>query len=885
MDLHSDSQADPLLENIAETLQRQVPGISAYREVLKQGKAELATRFHNQEEINTLVRAWARLIDEVVSAVWHHHMPEDPESALIAVGGYGRGELHPGSDIDLMILRRSDDNVLDEPISQLLTFFWDIGLEVGHSVRTLNDCVNEAVADITVATNIMESRFLAGDPQLHRQMRELTSAQHIWPSDTFFAAKLAEQQQRHRKFGDTAYNLEPNIKEGPGGLRDIQVIGWVAKRHYGVETMFSLVAQGFLTEEEYGSLMAGQRLLWRIRFALHLLAGRAEDRLLFDYQRTLATSFGYEDDDSNLAVEGFMQHYYRSIMELSRLNEMLLQHFQEAIILHGAVCIPQRINRRFQSCNGYLEVTDEQVFEREPYALLEIFLILCQQPQLQGVRASTIRLLRQQRHAIDGIFRQDLRNRALFMEILRQPQGVTKALRRMNRYGLLAAYLPAFANIVGRMQYDLFHLYTVDEHSLFVIRNLRRFAVAELRHEFPFCHEMIQRVPKPELLYLAGLFHDIAKGRGGDHSVLGTADATEFCKHHLLSDYDTELVVWLVRQHLLMSMTAQRKDISDPEVIQAFAAQMGDRNRLNYLYLLTVADSYATNPGRWSTWKDALLKELHVATSACLERGLDKPEQQQDRIEAHRRLALEELTYHWDLKADQVDALWQHLSPDYFLQNLPEEIARQTATVLLDGNGEMPLVRVVDNAGRGCSEVFIYARDHRRLFSISTSLLDQLGLNILDARLQTTNDGYALNSYLILDGDGHPVPDPIRRQEIIDSLCLGITDPERITLGATRRMPRQLKHFQTPTRIVCSTDNNNQRSLLRLTTGDRPGLLALVGLAFADCHVVLRNAKIATIGEVAEDSFVLTSEQGGTLSDQEKQCLDGALRKHLGQGD
>jgi [protein-PII] uridylyltransferase len=577
-----------------------------------------------------------------------------------------------------------------------------------------------------------------------------------------------------------------------------------------------------------------------------------------------------------------MQRYYRTIMELNRLNEMLLQHFQEAIVLQGIACIPRPINRRFQSCNGYLEVTHERVFEREPYALLEVFLILCQQPQLQGVRATTIRLLRQQRHAIDGVFRQDLRNRALFMEILRQPKGVTQALRRMNRYGLLAAYLPAFANIVGRMQYDLFHIYTVDEHSLFVIRNLRRFAVAELKDEFPFCHQVIQRVPKPELLYLAGLFHDIAKGRGGDHSDLGALDAEDFCKHHLLSDYDTELVVWLIQKHLLMSMTAQRKDISDPEVIQEFATQVGDRNRLNYLYLLTVADSHATNPDRWSTWKDALLKELHVATSACLERGQDKPQQQHERIEEPRALALKELAHHWDLNSQQAEALWRHLSPDYFLQNLPEEIARQTATVLLDGGGEKPLVRLVDNAGRGCSEVFIYAKDHRRLFSISTSLLDQMGLNVLDARLQTTSDGYALNSYLILEDDGHPVPDPQRRQEIIDTLRNGILNPDNITLGPTRRMPRQLKHFQTPTRVECSTDSNNQRTLLRLVTGDRPGLLALVGLALSDCRVILSNAKIATIGEVAEDSFVLTSERGGTLSEKEKQCLDDALRHQLG---
>jgi len=599
--------------------------VAVMRDALKTAQQQIKDAFLHGTPVAELVHRRAQIIDDLLRNIWRQTMPGDNHDiALVAVGGYGRGELHPGSDIDLQILVRPEGrDALRAPIEKFVIYLWDVGLEMGHSVRTVAECAEEAAKDITVVTNLMECRWLAGSTALFEAMRTAVGPDHIWPSPRFFQAKLLEQVSRHHKYHDTAYNLEPNIKEGPGGLRDIQIIAWVAKRHFGAKALDELVQHHFLTTAEYDALAEGQDFLWRIRFVLHSLTGRREDSLLFDYQRTLAEQFGYRDGGPSLAVEQFMKRYYRTVMELSRLNEMLLQLFEEAILYVSDPGVPTVINKRFQSRKGFIEVRDEGVFRRYPFAMLEMFLLLQQHPDLKGVRATTIRLLRNHTHLIDDKFRNDLRHRSLFMEILRQPQGVTEQLKRMNRYGVLAAYLPAFGHIVGMMQYDLFHVYTVDEHTLTVVRNLRRFSHTEFAREFPLCSEIMQNhIPKPEILTLAALFHDIAKGRGGDHSELGEQESLDFCLHHGMSLYDARLVAWLVRNHLIMSMTSQRKDISDPEIITEFAMTVRSPQHLNYLYLLTVADIRGTNPDLWNSWKDTLLLELYTATMRVLRRGL-----------------------------------------------------------------------------------------------------------------------------------------------------------------------------------------------------------------------------------------------------------------------
>ncbi len=852
-----------------------------FRNTLAQGTETLAQGFRDAVPISTLVSLRAKLIDSLLQRAWQRNMPEETEAALIAVGGYGRGELHPNSDIDLMILVEANKlEQITENIEQLLTFLWDIGLEVGQSVRSIDECVQEAKQDITVTTNIMESRLLAGDPNMLRLMRAATSPDKIWPSDQFFKGKWEEQKARYAKFDDSATNLEPNLKEGPGGLRDIQTVGWVAKRYFGCDTMHGLVGHNFLTELEYESLMEGRSLLWKIRFALHLLTRRREDRLLFDYQRALALEFGFVDQEHSLAVEQFMQRYYRTVIRIERLNERLLQLFEEAILMENQPAEILTINKRFQARNGFLEVSNDSIFKRYPFALLEIFLLLQLYPELKGVRASTVRLIRSHRHLIDDKFRDDLRAKSLFMEIIRQSNGVTSELRRMNRYGILSAYLPLFSNIVGRMQYDLFHVYTVDEHTLFVVRNLRRFAVASRVDEFPLCSEIIGRQPKPELLFLAGLFHDIAKGRQGDHSTLGARDAWEFCKKHDLSDYDSKLVSWLVRNHLIMSMTAQRQDTSDPEVVHNFAKKMGTIARLDHLYLLTVADTRATDPKKWNSWKDSLLRDLYTATLRTMLRGLERPHDVNEQIQEKQRDASEVLQ-RTGISSDEINDLWTTLGMEYFLYSSVEEIVSHTQFILANTEHTEPQINLRSKTGRGGSEVVIYSHDHTGLFAVTTALLDQLCLNVVDARIETTSDGFSLDSYRVLEDDGSAITDPGREQKIITTLKDGLNNPDKVSLSVARRIPRQQKHFQIPTQIDFSQDQTNQRTILKLITADQPGLLAQVGHAFSNCKVNLQAAKIATIGAEAEDIFFITGEDKKPIEDQENlQCLhDGIMRQ------
>jgi len=874
-----------LLEREAELLSTDAAGaLKVFRQTLTEGRDRLFESFQQGVPVGQLLAARSALVDMVLGCAWQRLMPDPNAGALIAVGGYGRAELHPASDIDLLILVDADQlEPLQGPLTEFVTFLWDIGVELGHSVRTLAECAAAAADDLTVISNLIEARFITGRGALFDQLQAAIAPDQLWPTDRFFEAKIAEQHKRWQRYGETAYNLEPNIKENPGGLRDIQMISWVTKRHFGSDSLHELVEHGFLSESEHLALIEGRALLWRIRFALHRLTGRHEDRLLFDYQRTLADQFGYSNHADNLAVEQFMQQYYRTVMELNRLNEMLLQLFREAILLHDRIGPPEPINRRFQSRSGYLEVTHEQVFRQRPIALLEVFHLLQLRPNLQGVRASTIRLIRENRYRIDDAFREDVRARSLFMEILRHPSGVTHTLRRMNRYGVLASYIPAFANIVGRMQYDLFHVYTVDEHTLRVLRNLRRFSVPAYDHELPLCSAVARRIPKLELLYLAGLFHDIAKGRGGDHSLLGAHDAWDFCQLHYLSEFDSRLVAWLVEHHLLMSVTVQRKDISDPAMIQAFAEQVGDINRLDYLYLLTVADVRGTNPKRWSSWKDALLRELYQAARRSLDRGLDNPQAQdvlieQKQIEAMRILARQ------GVEAEDCRNLWFRFSVDFFAPSQPEEIAWQTKRILDASPEELPIVSLRLLPTRGCTEIFIYTVDRESLFVQITALLDQRNLDIVNARIMTTDDGIALNIFQVLTRDHEPLDEGETSARLAAEIGHELQQPPSSDLRVNRRLPRQLRYFPIETRISFSEDATNQRTLMHLTTRDRPGLLAEIGAVFEGCDIQVQGAKIATVGAEVEDVFFIGTRDGTPVRcGQTLSCLRREIHDRLDQ--
>ncbi|WP_313089304.1 [protein-PII] uridylyltransferase [Stutzerimonas nitrititolerans] len=863
--------------------------IAAFKKVIGKARKILDARFLAGRDIRRLVEDRAWFVDQILRAAWQRFdWNEDADIALVAVGGYGRGELHPYSDIDLLILLDdSDREIFREAIEGFLTLLWDIGLEVGQSVRSVAECAEEARADLTVVTNLMESRTIAGPEHLRQNMLKVTSPNEMWPSKEFFLAKRNEQRARHSKYNNTEYNLEPNVKGSPGGLRDIQTILWIARRQFGTLNLNAIVDQGFLTEGENSLLVSAQAFLWRVRYGLHMLAGRAEDRLLFDHQRSLAALLGYEDNDAKLAIERFMQKYYRVVMSVSELSDLVGQHFAEVILWEGDSGPAVPLNSRFLVRDNYLEVANDSVFKRTPFAILEIFVLLAQNPRIQGVRAETIRLLRDHRHLIDDEFRSDIRNTSLFVELFKCKEGIHRNLRRMNRYGILGRYLPEFGHIVGQMQHDLFHIYTVDAHTLNVIKYLRKLSKPGVAEKYPLASKIVERLPKPELIYIAGLYHDIAKGRGGDHSELGAVDAQAFCVRHKLPAWDTRLVVWLVENHLVMSTTAQRKDLSDPQVINDFAQAVGDETHLDYLYVHTVADINATNPTLWNSWRASLLRQLYTATKRALKRGLENPLEREEQIRQTQRAGLDSLVRN-GTDPDEAEQLWAQLGDDYFMRHSSTDVAWHTQAILRHGDSSEPLVLIKETTQHefeGGTQIFIYAADQHDFFAVTVAAMDQLNLNIHDARIITSSSQFTLDTYIVLDADGAPIGnDPERIQEIRQGLTEALRNPEDYLTIIKRHVPRQLKHFAFPPQVTIHNDTQRPQTIIEVIAPDRPGLLARIGQLFLEFDLSVQNAKIATMGERVEDVFFVTNAHNQPLSDLQL-CtqLQQALVKQLSQ--
>ncbi|MCP4433627.1 MAG: [protein-PII] uridylyltransferase [Gammaproteobacteria bacterium] len=837
-------------------------------EGIEQANLYIYAEFDRGVAIESLVKQKSRLIDKILSVVIEQFIPPQQKNCccLVAVGGYGRSELLPGSDIDLMLLlQKKPSKQLEEHISAFLTFLWDIGLEVGHSVRTIKDCIREGKADVTVITNMIESRLLHGTESLYAEFEKAIAPRKMWSSRRFFEAKLEEQHNRHLRFNDTAYNLEPNIKEGPGGLRDIQIIGWVAKRHFGASSFSELVDHEFITEAEHQLLEKGQQHLWKVRFALHRQAKRREDRLLFDYQNQLATEFGFKAGKHNLAIEQFMQAYYRTIMELERLNEMLLQIFREEIILTERQKKTSVINNHFMLRNRYLAVRDESVFRQHPPALVELFLLVSTHPKCDGVTASTIRLVREHLYLVDDKFRSNEEVTSLFMQLMSAPSGMTHQMRRMNSYGFLAAYIPAFGKITGRMQYDLFHAYTVDQHTIFVIRNLRRFALDKHEDEFPFCNEVYRELENPALLYLAALFHDIAKGRDGDHSVLGSDDAMQFCLQHNMNRKDTRVVSQLVRNHLVMSVTAQRKDISDPDVVRDFAKQVGSVGMLNYLYLLTVADIRSTNPKLWNNWKDSLLKQLYKATKQVIRRGIDIAPDIDEVIRENRDAAFEEMQ-DLEFSLSDITSLCDQLPGDYFLRHQPLEIRWHIKTILDNPKADI-LVNIRQARHTKTTKVFVYCDEHPFVFSQVTGVLGALGLTILNAEIFTTDNNKVMDTFIIQDQNNEAITDRTTIRHIESELIKALDSKSMYKSATQKRLSRQLKAFNRPTEIIFEQDYLNSRTVMQISAMDRPGLLSVIANVIATMDINITHAKITTLGEKIDDIFYLTTPEGKNIVD------------------
>lgn len=874
------------IEQFQTRLSSSQDAVAVFREAIARAQTFLDEHYRANDDIVKLVRGRAWFMDQLLRCAWERYDWGKPnEISLLAVGGYGRGELHPHSDIDLLILTRDDDVAqFKQSLSAFFTFLWDINLEIGQSVRSLAQCRQEALKDITVTTSLMESRTIVGPEELREEMIAQTQNNDVWPAKSFFDAKRDEQQARHDKYYDIDYALEPNVKSSPGGLRDIQTIAWIAKRYYKVNQLADLVNLGFLNNNEYDQLAEGERLLWKLRYGLHLLAGRREDRLLFDKQRELAQMFGYLDDEKSLAVEKLMQEYYRAVATLRALNDALLQHFDEAILRANEQEVIEVINNRFQLRNDYIEIRYGDVFKRFPFALLEIFVLMAQNPRIKGVRAITIRSIRDHRYLINETFRKDLRNVTLFMELLRSPHELTSQLRRMARYGVLGLYLPEFGAISGKMQHDLFHIYTVDAHTLQVIENTRRFLLPEAEEKFPIAAHIVRRLPKLELLYIAGLYHDIAKGRGGDHSTLGMVDGAEFCRLHHLSAWDTKLVSWLIGKHLLMSMTAQRMDIADPEVIQQFALEVGDKLHLDYLYALTVADINATNPTLWNSWRAALLRQLYLSTKRALRRGLENPIDRADRIKDKQESSRQKLTER-GISEQEIEKIWNNIDDEYFVRESTANIVWHTEAIA-KSNGVDTLILVedpTDNAMAGATQIFIYTLNRNYLFASSAAAIGKLGLNIQDARIFTSSKNYCMNTYTVLENDGNPVQaSAVRHNQIISLLREYLAEPSLYLRGPEKRIARKLKHFSQHVETELINSDDKPYTTIEINCPDKPGVLASIGKVFAEHNIQLQNARIATLGERVEDLFyVLDSEFRKITSPDEIERLQNDLKQEL----
>jgi [protein-PII] uridylyltransferase len=832
--------------------------------------AKLARRFDQGDEVDRLVALRARAADHLLEEAWARCMPEDTALALFAVGGYGRGELFPQSDIDLLVLADSDTQQAQHPaLARFFAMLWDVGLPISHAVRSPGECT-EAASDQTVLTALIEWRALCADEAAQAKLVASIGPQQVWPARDFFVAKREEQRMRHARFGDTSENLEPNIKDGPGGLRDLHTLGWMALRTFGVRELEPLVGLGHLGPDEAAALARERRAHGRLRFGLHLVAKRPEERLRFDYQRTLAERLGFPDDQETLGVEKMMQGFYRSSAIVRRISDRLLQRFEEQF---DGEALPEPLDDAFALRRGYLAARDPAWPQADPAQVFALFAMWAAHPEVRGLHSRTARALAESLTRLPAYEHATALPREAFMALLRMPRAV-ETLTRMARLGVLGQWIPAFARVSGRMQFDLFHVYTVDQHTLMVLRNIAAFSSGSDDERFSIAHEVWPRLRKPELLLLAGLFHDIAKGRGGDHSELGAVDAREFCAAHGVSDADTNLVAWLVEQHLRMSVTAQKQDISDPEVIHRFAALVEDRERLDYLYLLTCADIAGTSPKLWNAWKDRLLADLYFATRRVLREGLEQPIAAEARMQEARESARALMAVQ-GFDAATADALFTIMPEEGFLRFRPEQIAWQASALRNVAVGETRVrVRRIAHDGDAL-EVFVHSPDRSGLFAAILATLDRMGYGIHQARVLDGPGGTIFDTFEVLPADSYANSDPA---EVEAGLHAALEGPLDAVRTSRRAMPRQLKHFRFAPRIEFGTTPDGRRTLLGLVAPDRPGLLSDVAQVLRKQGLNVHDARIATFGERAEDLFQITDVEGMPLSEATQDALRDALR-------
>lgn len=829
-------------------------------------------------DIDTLVQHRAWFIDQLLIHLSEQLHLASHGLAVLAVGGYGRATLHPSSDIDLLFLHEGELAAADaERISQLITLLWDVKLDIGHSVRTLAQCMQGAQDDISIATTLIENRLVYGDQQLAELLQQQIYRDFPWSSRAFYQAKVDEQRARHQRFHGTSYNLEPNIKSSPGGLRDIQTIGWIAKQHFRTKSDESLVEYHYISADELIELRECTSFLWRVRFALHLESGKSEDRLLFDYQPGVALRLGYGREGKR-SVEPMMKDYFKVVLRVSELNRMLLQFFAQAILGEREPSVPTPIDQDFVIINQQISARHDAVFRDNP-TIMRFFLLIAERKEIEGIHSHTLRLLRDARSRLEQPLSHDAQCRELFKAIVRHPRGFGLPFALMHKHGIMANYLPQWQHIVGQMQFDLFHAYTVDEHTYRLLSNLHDFTLPQNSDDYPLCSELVQDMEKPELLFLAGIFHDIAKGRGGDHSELGELDARHFCHQHEYSVADADIVGWLVRQHLLMSVTAQKRDIYDPEVVQSFAKEVQNLTRLQYLYCLTVADIRATNSNLWNNWKATLLEELYHATANVLQQKGAQGMDVRARIAQHKAGAMG-LLLSAGFRANEVNQLWSRFTADYFNRHTPEQVAWHSQSIIHLQEHQLPLILIGDENNHGTTELFIYHHEESHLFANVAAVLDGECLSIHDAQILNTRDGYVMDTFILLQTDGKPLVDPTRIEEVKQHLY-DVLRKRRNAPTNQRRLSRRLRNFEVPTKVTFLPHKNNRRTTFELVTLDRPGLIAMLANIFQSLDITLQAAKITTIGEQAEDLFMVTDAEQHALSDAQCQTLKETIIRTL----
>ncbi|NQZ23176.1 MAG: [protein-PII] uridylyltransferase [Colwellia sp.] len=824
------------------------------------------------EDISFLVATRAQFVDNILNKLWCQHNLDEYQISLLAVGGYGRGELHPYSDVDILLLTQEKVGTeLTEKISTFITQLWDVKLDIGHSVRSIKECLKQAIHDVSVATNLMEMRQVCGNEALTQHLQPLLDQDVFWTSKKFFIAKCEEQDKRHQQYHGASYTLEPNLKANPGGLRDIQTIAWVAKRHFAADSLEELVSHKYLTQNEFFELLECQDYLWRMRAALHLIAGRSENRLLFDYQSDVASLMGF-GDEGKLAIERMMKRLFKIIGRIIELNKMLLQHFEYAIIKKGLRIKEIPLNKDFVIVDGQIKATNSRVFMRS-VKIMEMFLLITQNDAITDLHPETLRLMRNARRRLISGLMDYARCREIFIEIMKHPNGLGLPFTLMHRYSIIGAYLPQWRHIVGQMQFDLFHAYSVDEHSYRLIKNIYRFSQTEHNADFPLCSKIVQRIRKPEILYIAGIFHDIAKGRGGDHAKLGAIDALEFSKVHPINDHDGRMIAWLVKNHLLMSVTAQRRDISDDEVIKTFAEVVRDEAHLDYLYCLTVADMRATNESLWNSWKANLLEELYNNTKRAFRRGLEKQVDLRSKIRENKEEALEILENN-SSDITEVNKFWAKLNADYFLRYSPVQIAWHSQHII-EHNIVKPLVLISPKPYRGGTEIFIYTKGTANIFAKIVTLLDAKRLSIHDAKIVTSKKGYTLNTFVVLDQKHKPITDSYRALAIANAL----TDSLMKAAPKLKRkaVPAYIENFKIPTRVSFIETSSDKTTMLEILALDHPGLLAKFARTFQKYKINVHSAKITTFGEKAEDVFTVSNADNLALTQDQQQQLSAML--------